>query len=123
MKYAVLFLLIGFLFSGCATLLVAGGATAGVFFAKGDLVSVEEVSYSKTWSATKMALNELNYLVISETGKQDKGVIKSRRGDDKLITITIYRQTETTTKISIRVGTFGNEPDSMMILDMIRAKM
>jgi hypothetical protein len=111
---------IAMLVQGCMLVAVGAGAAGTVAYIKGDLEAVEAVSLNDTYRATEKAVEEMKLLVISKRKDSLGAVFKLRDTADKKITIKLTPSNESTTKISIRVGTFGNEAKSQMIYEKIK---
>ena len=105
-------------FSGCVAV-VAGGAAAGTLFVTGDLKSTLETSPSKTRKAIESAAKSLQLIQITAEGDELGGKYVYRMADDTKVSIRYRSTTDTTTDISIRVGTFGDEALSTKILKKI----
>lgn len=119
----ILCAVIGSVSLGCAAAVVGGGAAGTVLYMKGDLEKTIHAPYDQVYEAGLSGLKDLG-LDVAETGKgTEKASIKSRRLDGKPIRINIAPQTKETTRISIRVGTFGDEQSSREILDAIEAHL
>jgi len=117
---------VGLVFTGCAAALVAGGVAAGagtVLYVKGDLETTLERPYDNVWDASLEGIRALGLRPSRRDKGAEKGVIKARRLDGKTVTILVYPLTMKTTKLSIRVGTFGDEESSREILTAIEAKL
>ena len=111
--------------SGCALLLIGGGAAAGagtVAYVKGELRSTQEIPFERTWNATTEAMKELEFAITQKEKDALSGLIVARGTDDQKIVIHLEKQSEDLTEIRIRVGSFGDESRSQLILDKIKAK-
>lgn len=107
---------------GCAAVLVGAGA-GSVAYLKGNLEAVLEKDVSQAYQAALKALDELE---ISTTKKQKDAlaaVIVGRTAADKKITIKLKAAENNLTKLSIRVGVFGNQAQSRRIYDEIRKNL
>lgn len=111
------------LISGCAAV-IAGGAGAGtVAYIKGELQTNLEASLEKSVEATKLAVDNLKFIKISEQVDSLTGEIIARTAQDKKITIKLNKVTGKTTKISIRVGVFGDQSLSQSLLEEIKEEL
>jgi hypothetical protein len=107
---------------GC--LVAAVGAGAGtVAYLRGDLETVEAKGIDTVYAATKKAVEQLDLNVSSDTKDALSAEIIARDAQDKKITINLKSTAEGTTKISIRVGTFGSETKSILIYDQIKKNL
>lgn len=127
MRYLVnMFLSLALLInSGCAAMLIGGGAAAGVgtvAFIKGELRSTEQAALDQVWPAVISAMGELEFNVIQQTKDAVFAKLIARTSDDKKVKIDLIKKSDTITEIKIRVGTFGDQSLSRMILDKIKAK-
>ena len=111
--------------SGCAAVLLGGGAAAGagtILYIKGELRSTEEVSLDTAWIATQTAIKDMEFV----TGTAEKDAISAKliayTSDSREIQITLKRKSDKLTEIGIRVGTFGDESLSRLILENIRKR-
>ena len=115
--------IISLLNSGCAAVLLGGAAGAGtILYIKGELQSTEEVSLDTAWIATQTAIKDMEFV----TGTTEKDAISAKliayTSDSREIQITLKRKTDKLTEIGIRVGTFGDESLSRLILENIRKR-
>jgi hypothetical protein len=114
----------GTLTSGCALFLVGAGVAIGagtVAYTEGELRAADEVGYEKAWAAANSAMHELQFQVTGVKRDALMGRIDAKRPDDTKISIKVKSQTEKVTEYRIRVGTFGDEHLSRVILDKIRS--
>ncbi|GBD38815.1 MAG: hypothetical protein KatS3mg078_1474 [Deltaproteobacteria bacterium] len=123
---AVFFILLSLVNSGCAAVLLGGGAAAGagtVLYVKGELQSVEEVPLDRAWNAANLAVRDMGF-VIGNSEKDDlSGSLTAYTADNKKVQIKLKRRAESITEIRIRVGTFGDESLSRLILEKIRERL
>jgi len=61
--------------------------------------------------------------VISKSGDALTAAITARNAEDTRIAISLRRVSDNTTRIGVRVGTFGDESQSRAILDKIAARL
>ena len=109
--------------SGCAVIL-AGSAGAGtVAYIKGELQANLEAPLEKSIEATRSAVENLKFIKISEEVDKLTGEIIARTSQDEKITIQLNKVTENTTKISIRVGMFGDQTLSHSLLEEIKKEL
>jgi hypothetical protein len=112
---------------GCAAAAVgAAGAAAGagaLAYSKGNLETTVQAPLDKTWQATLAATDDLGLTVAEQQSDAFHGhlVASQVKGGD--VKIDLSKQTPDVTKVSIRVGTFGDEQQSLAILRKIRANL
>ncbi len=103
---------------GC--MLVAGAAVGagGYAYATGALEKNVDAHYAELHGATLDALkSDVGAFVVSEDLGQDGSVIHGKTADGRHIKITITSLTLKASQIKIRVGTFGDEAESIQILN------
>ena len=112
--------------TGCPVLVVgavAGAGAATYAYVNGEVESTLSAGMDKTWSATLAALKDLQF----NTGKTSKdalnGHVESTTADGKSITIKLKRVSDTLTEVDIRVGKFGDQRVSDLILDKIKSHL
>jgi hypothetical protein len=105
--------------SGCLAAAVGAGAVGTVAYIKGDLEAVEAKNIDAVYAATKKALKQLRLSVTRESKDAISGIITARDAQDKKVTIKLNSTAEGATKISVRVGLFGNETKSNLIYQRI----
>lgn len=101
---------------------VAAGA-GGYAFAKGRLIQVEDVSLDASHAATLTAMDELKFRVRRKPIDALTGKVEATTADNKTVDIKLSKISDTTTEISIRVGTgmLGDEKNrEALIMDAIK---
>lgn len=123
-KYFPVILLVGvaILVQGCIVAAVGAGAGT-VAYLRGDLEVVEAADLNTVYAAAKKAAEQLELVVTRDTKDAMSAVIVTRDAEDKKITIKLKAVTEDTTKISVRVGTFGSETKSRRIYEKIKENL
>jgi hypothetical protein len=109
--------------SGCVAVVAAGAAGTGVAWYNGRLESTLGGDYNRVLNATRAALSQLEFAKVSENKDALKAVFISRTAQDKKVEITLSKLTETTTKVEIRIGFFGDEPMSITVLEKIKGNL
>jgi len=111
------------LVAGCIAAAVGVGAVGTVAYIRGDLEVMEAVSLDKVYNAAVKAVAELE---LRETGKTKDvltATITARDAENKKVNIKLSAQEAQITKISIRIGTFGNETKSRRIYEQIKKNL
>jgi len=104
---------------GCLLVAVGAGAAGTVAYLSGDLKAVESRSLEDVYQATFKALEQLELMPTKESKDALSAVVVARDAQDKKITIKLHAPAEGSTKISIRVGVFGDETKSRLIYQKI----
>lgn len=118
-------LVLGALFtsSGCVAVMAGAGAGAAVAYVRGDLDAILDAGLDKSVRATNRAIEQLKFAKISQKEDALIAVLVARNAADKKIEIRLEKQSETVTKVKIRVGTFGDEALSVAILDKVKMNL
>ncbi len=120
--WAVLLFALCVQLSGCPpAIFVAGGAVgAGAMgWVKGKLEEELHVPLSKVHQASLAALEELELPIEEDRKDMLAAAIRSEFADGKRIWIDMHSLSESSTKISIRVGTMGDKTRSKRLLETI----
>jgi hypothetical protein len=106
--------------SGCVVAAVGAGAAAGVGYIRGDLEATLENDVEEVYEASLQALGQLKLAVVSKQQDALGAKIVSRNIEDKKIQINLKQNEGGITKLTIRIGIFGDEAQSRLIYDKIR---
>src|SRR5262249_48905290 len=101
----------------------AGAGAAGAVYVMGSLDSTVPGTPENVVDATEGALKDTDIQVLSKDATGIDGDVVARTALDTKIHVTVKKQDEKTSKISIRVGTFGDRELSQQIYDKIKAKL
>lgn len=109
---------------GCVALVAgAAGAAAGVgtyAYVSGRLEAHLEHPLDRVWEATQTAVEEnLEFSVQRADKDAITARMRAKQADGTEIRIDLERQGENLTRIRIRVGVFGDEAKSRLILEKI----
>ena len=108
--------------SGC--IVVAAAAGAGTYaYVSGALDATLDSSLDRAVAATERGLKDLRFSAVLVTHDALVGKATATMADDTDIEIKLKKITDTTTRVSIRVGTFGSEKKSIEILDAIKKRL
>ena len=108
--------------SGCVVV-AAGAGAAGTAYVMGSLDSSVPGNPEKVVEVSESVLKETDIHVVSKDATGIDGTIVGKTALDKKIQITVKRQDEKTSAISIRVGTFGDRELSQELFEKIRARL
>lgn len=114
--------------NGCVAAAVGGaaGAAAGagtIAYIKGELKATEAYNVPTVWKATEKAVDELKLVVTDKYSDATAGKLEAMTADNKKVRISLKRQGDNITEITIRVGTFGDEELSRFILSKIQKNL
>ncbi|MBF0345347.1 MAG: DUF3568 family protein [Nitrospirae bacterium] len=108
---------------GCAAAVVGAGVGVGTYaYVSGKLTYSFDRPVLAVHGATVKALKHLKLPIIEDKSDSVSAVLKSKFADGDDINIDIKAQSERSSTIAIRVGVFGDEKKSLIILDEIKKK-
>lgn len=105
--------------SGCALLVGAAAGAGGFAYVQGDLQKNFDYPLDRIHKASARALRDIKAVVISDETDKHFSRIKFTLEGDKGGEINIKSLTEKASKLSIRIGIFGDETESQMVLNAI----
>jgi hypothetical protein len=106
--------------TGCLVA-AAGAAGAGtVAYLRGELSSTLDAPYENAVRASNRGLQALEFAKISENKDALTAILISRTADDKKVEVKVTKVTESTSRVQIRVGIFGDEALSLTVLERIK---
>lgn len=113
--------------AGCLVLAAgaAGGAAVGYAYVKGKVSHTYNAGFQDAWLATKTALAELGMPVQVEEHDPSGGSLETRTGHGERVHIQLevvpsrIPAEGSVTRVSVRVGTFGDAQVSERILNQI----
>ncbi len=111
---------------GCSVLLLGSGAVAGVgmvAYTRGELTTAEEADLDRVWAAAQGAMDDLVFVIQSRLTTAGSAKLIARGAGSRRVTVTVERRAGNLTNISVRVGYFGDEPLSRLILQKIRRRL
>ncbi len=117
--FAVLLIASSMQMTGCFALFVGAAAASGVVWIKGRLQQNVDAPLDRVHSATVAGLKRLSLPVISDKKDKARAKVESEYSDGKHVWVQLDYLTKNATRITIRVGTLGDEPRSREILDNI----
>jgi hypothetical protein len=107
--------------SGCGALLLVGGAgTSAIAFATGELRVTEQATLAEVQEATRKAVETLRYLDAEATLSGDRIRWRATTAGGEPVDIRLITQPEGGTDLHIRIGVFGSEARSRLVLEQIR---
>ena len=111
--------------TGCLAVAAGAGAAGTVAYMRGDLEVEEPYPIDAVYTASRETMEQLKLSVLEGKTQQDalSAVIVARDAEDKRIMIRLKAATEETTKISIRIGTFGDQTKAHRIYNRMRENL
>jgi hypothetical protein len=125
LRLTVLFLFAPLLLvtSGCVAVAVGGAAAGTVAWIRGALEVAVDAPIEKVGKAATETMTEMKFAVISSKVDVVSGAIVARTAQDVKVEILLNKITEKSTKVSIRVGIFGDQALSQQIYDALRENL
>lgn len=121
---AVTSLIVLLMASGCIPIVVGAVAGAGgVTYLRGTLVKNVPATVPELHEATLEAFKTLKMYVVEDKLEKRTAKVKAEYEDGKTVNVFIDALTEYATKITIRVGVFGDQDESLAILGAIEEKL
>ena len=109
---------------GCGALLLVGGAgTSAIAFATGELRVTEPISLATLHEATKNAVETLRYVDAEAILNDDRIRWRATTAGGDPVDIRLIARSEEETDLRIRIGVFGNEARSRLVLEQIRQSL
>lgn len=109
--------------SGCVAVVAAGGAAGGVAYVRGELQATLDEPVTAVNEAVIEAGEALGLNSISAAGDKLGGEFVFRNAQDEKVTIQTEPVTEKSTELGIRIGLFGDQARSQLILDAIKEEL
>lgn len=109
--------------TGCVAVVAAGAAGAGVAYVRGTLEANLEHDLEDVFKASQRALADLEFAKINDRKSGVDAQLVARTALDKKVEIKLEKVTPRTTKVTVRVGVFGDETLSTTILEKIRSRL
>ncbi len=119
--FAAAALALSVLLSGCLAVVAATGAGAAVAYSMGKLEATTSTGLDRTVQATRDAVSQLKFVMISESTDAVSANFVIRTAQDKRVSVRLERLGDQTTHVQIRVGVFGDRATSMALYDKIKA--
>lgn len=115
--------------SGCGVPVIA--ATAGITaaqvgaseYAHGDLESAHAASFEAVYVASIAAIEDMGFLKVNAGIGERVATIRAQDVGGRSITIEMKRRTAVVTTMGIRIGVFGDQPLSRLVLGNIQARL
>lgn len=116
-------LLVSLIAAGCIPLLLGGAAATGTYaYVAGEMQVTEHIPMDVLWVASQEAVEDLE-LEVTERDKDGLTAALTAVGsEDKEIKVRLEKKAPSVTVIRIRVGVFGDEAFSHLVLEKIRQR-
>ncbi|GJQ28864.1 MAG: hypothetical protein HBSAPP03_07480 [Phycisphaerae bacterium] len=106
---------------GCVAAAVGAAAGVGTYaYVTGKLTATVDGSLDDAFDASVKAVNKLEFANVDSRKDVFQGWVTCTMADKTDVRIDLKKLTDTSTEVRIRVGVFGDEKKSVLILDTIR---
>jgi len=127
-RNVIVLMLIMIMCSGCALLIVTavgGGAAVGAIkYVKGEMEGSYASTIGSTWIACEAALKELGIDIFASVKETPTHwMLKGRSEGGKKVKVTLDALPDKVTKVSVRVGIFGDKQLSKKIHNAISRRL
>jgi len=108
------------LLAGCPALLLVGGAgTSAIAFATGELRTTEKTPLVALDAACASAVDVLGYEEVTTERDEDRIRWRARTAAGDPVDIRLLAKDPEKTELRIRIGVFGDEAKSRLVLEQI----
>ena len=111
------------LLSGCVAVLAGAAGAGAVAWVEGRLDATLDANFDQAEKAADRAVTQLQFVKVNEEKDALTATLIARTAEDKKIEIKVVRAGDTTSRVQISVGVFGDEGQSLAILDKIKANL
>jgi hypothetical protein len=111
------------LLSGCVAVLAGAAGAGAVAWVEGRLDATLDANFDQAEKAANRAVTQLQFVKVNEEKDALTATLIARTAEDKKIEIKVVRVGDTTSRVQISVGVFGDEGQSLAILDKIKANL
>ncbi len=106
---------------GCVALAVGAAAGVGTYaYIKGELTDVEEATLDRSYEAAQAAVKDLEFKTKDQAKDAISAHVDAVEADGTEVKIKMESKGEKLTKFYVRVGVFGDESKSRLIMDKIK---
>jgi len=116
-------LLAGVMTSGGCFLLLLGGAIGTTAYVMADLEQTLDAPVEDVIAAAKAVVEEMGLGLVSANSTKLEGSVVARNSEDKKLEIDVKSVTDTSSKVSIRKGFFGDGDAQQQVMDKIKDKL
>lgn len=109
---------------GCGALLLVGGAgTSAIAFATGELRSTEDVAMANLDVACGLAVDRLGYEDVEVEREADRVRFRATTAGGEPVDIRVLARGPERSELRIRIGVFGDETTSRLVLEEIHQSL
>lgn len=109
--------------AGCVAIAAAGAGVGTYAYVSGDLEKNVEAPLDRVYEAALAVMEEMEYGVKSKRKDGAEALIKAEQADETGVKISLEAKGENLTHTSIRIGLWGDEAQSALILQKIESRL
>lgn len=102
---------------------MGGAGTSVIAFATGELRVTEEAALVDVHEATRKAVETLRYVDVEATLRDDEVRFRATTAGGDPVDIRLISRDQGGTDLRIRIGVFGSEARSRLVLEQIRQSL
>lgn len=102
---------------------VSAASSGTVAYVRGELSTTLSHRFEDTAQAARQALEQLKFTPISQKQDAFVAVFVARTAEDKKVKIKVSSVGETTARVQITVGVFGDESLSLKVLEKVQSNL
>jgi hypothetical protein len=87
------------------------------------LESIEEATLDATWQATQDAMADLEFSIDSRAKDSLQAKLVAEQADDTDVRVDLARVDDDSTRVGVKVGTFGDRGTSELCIEKISARI
>lgn len=109
--------------SGCLAMMAGGAAAGTVAYVRGDSEMVVDGGVDRVRLSAVAVADELGLVSIQDEGDQTAAHLIFRNALDEKLTVTLESVTDTSTRIRVRHGIFGDRDKSTSFLTKVASRL
>ena len=109
--------------AGCFLAVAAAGTGAGVAYVRGDTDAVVSALPQEVAAASAAAAKEMNLTVTSNNSSRLDARVVARTASDTPVVVSVKAEGPEASRVSIRVGRFGDDVMQATMLEKIRQNL
>ena len=109
--------------AGCFLAVAAAGTGAGVAYVRGDTDAVVSALPQEVAAASAAAAKEMNLAVTSNNSSRLDARVVARTASDTPVVVSVKAEGPDASRVSIRVGRFGDDSMQATMLEKIRKNL
>ena len=109
--------------TGCLLFAAAAGTGAGVAYVRGDTEVILTGTPKQVTAASEAAAKEMELALISSDVTGLNGKVVARTAGDTPVVVTVRAQGPESSRVTVRVGRFGDDAMQSAMLEKIRRNL